>query len=49
MQKDERLLPLPTAVTAAASAGNLHTPTQQEYPTNYSPVYDDDATMEQSR
>lgn len=49
MQKDERLLPLPTAVTAAASAGNLHAPTQQEYPTNYSPVYDDDATMEQSR
>lgn len=47
MQKDERLLPLPNAV----ATGNLQaTPSAQqpEYPTNYSPIYDDE-TIENNR
>jgi capsular exopolysaccharide synthesis family protein len=49
MENDERLLPLPAAVTrnTAVAAADLQTP-NQEYPTNYSPFYDDE-TVEQGR
>jgi succinoglycan biosynthesis transport protein ExoP len=49
MENDERLLPLPAAVkrNTAVAAADLQTP-NQEYPTNYSPIYDDE-TVEQGR
>jgi hypothetical protein len=48
MQKDERLLPLPNAVTAAAAGKLQPQPPPQDYPANYSPIYDDE-TMEHHR
>ena len=47
MQKDERLLPLPNGVAGAAGSMQPQ-PQQQDFPANYSPVYDDDA-IEQPR
>ncbi len=43
MEKDERLLPLPSGVS---SNGNELQSAHQDYPTTYSPFYDDDAIDE---